>query len=138
MKKVCCWGTFDLLHEGHKEFLKKAKELGDHLIVIVIPDRSVLINKKRNPIHSQDERAEAVKNLEFVDEVIKNINFDDTLKNLEIIKPDLFVFGHDQNTEFEKRIKEFLQNNKINTYFVQLKEYAGGIHTSKIIKSDIS
>lgn len=67
-------GTFDLLHLGHVDFLKRAKKMGDRMIVGVIGDKNVK-SYKRKPIISCQERAEMLRNLSCVDFVIEDCPF---------------------------------------------------------------
>lgn len=71
MKKVLVGGCFDILHFGHIQFLKKAKKLGDYLVIALESDENVKKLKGINrPIHSQKQRKEILESLNFVDEVI--------------------------------------------------------------------
>lgn len=92
-KIVLCHGVFDLLHVGHIKHLKKAKELGDKLIVTITADKYV--NKgPGKPVFNQELRAEALSSIECVDHVA--INFNPTaIKPLSIIKPDIYCKGKD-------------------------------------------
>lgn len=69
-KVVLVGGCFDILHYGHIEFLKKAKAAGDYLIVALEPDESIMDYKRRLPTHNQQERAEILASLRYVDQVI--------------------------------------------------------------------
>ncbi len=70
-KKVIVGGCFDLLHYGHISFLKKAKDLGDQLIVLLESDEKVKkLKGDTRPIHNQNQRKEMLESLSFVDEVI--------------------------------------------------------------------
>lgn len=69
-KTVLVGGCFDLIHYGHLQFLKKAKEVGDYLIVALESDEFIKKKKKRDPIHSQGQRAEILASLDMVDLVI--------------------------------------------------------------------
>ena len=69
MKKVITYGTFDLLHIGHINFLRRAKALGDYLVVAVSTDNFNKIKGKKTII-PYEERGEIVKSLKFVDEII--------------------------------------------------------------------
>lgn len=70
-KIVLVGGCFDLLHYGHIAFLKKAKALGDYLVVALESDENVKRMKGKNrPIHSQKQRKEMLEALSCVDEVI--------------------------------------------------------------------
>ena len=70
-KKVIVGGCFDLLHYGHITFLKKAKDLGDTLIVLLESDEKVRrLKGDTRPIHNQNQRKEMLESLSCVDEVI--------------------------------------------------------------------
>jgi len=90
---VLCHGVFDLLHIGHIKHLKKAKSLGDVLIVTVTPNRYVNKGPHR-PVFDEELRMEALASLEFVDFVA--LNKLDTAENaIYLLKPDIYVKGKD-------------------------------------------
>jgi len=94
-KVVFTNGCFDILHVGHIRYLKKAKSLGDILVVGLNTDRSVRqIKGEKRPIVPQDERAELLAALEFVDYVVL---FDepDPLALIEKVKPTILAKGVD-------------------------------------------
>jgi FAD synthetase len=129
MKKVLCFGTFDILHKGHKEFLIDAKKKGDYLIVIVIHDDLVYVNKKRSPKNNQKTRALNLKKLKLADKIIGvSNNRDNNIKLIEKINPDIVVLGYDQKSGFLPLLKNELKKTK----FIRSKEFAGGIHTSNL------
>jgi len=133
MKKVLCWGTFDVLHKGHIDFLKDAKSMGDELIVIVISNESVYENKKRYPKNKQNSRAKALRKLGIVDKIISvQDNFETNLKLIASIKPGVIVFGHDQSTSIEKTLKNFLNSKKIHPEYHRSEVFAGGVHSSDL------
>ncbi|MBW1722209.1 MAG: D-glycero-beta-D-manno-heptose 1-phosphate adenylyltransferase [Deltaproteobacteria bacterium] len=88
-------GCFDLLHRGHVRYLSEARKLGDYLIVAVNSDRSVrAIKGPGRPVMPEEERAELLSALEFVDAVTL---FDEETP-LEVIRslmPDVLVKGGD-------------------------------------------
>ena len=103
---VAASGYFDPLHKGHIEYLKKSKNLGDVLIVIVNNDDQAKL-KKGFSFMSVDERVEIIKSLEFVDDVVIASDSDRTVcESLRQLKPDIFAKGGDQNvgTIPEKKI----------------------------------
>lgn len=69
MKKVLAHGTFDIFHYGHLRYLKKAKSLGDYLIVYVTSDNLAKKNGK-NPYFDENVRMEIISSLKCVDEVV--------------------------------------------------------------------
>ena len=98
-KIVAISGYFDPLHVGHIDLIKRARNLGNYLIVIVNSDEQVVLKKGRS-FMPQDERIEIMKSLKFVDKVILSIDKDRTVcKTLEMVKPDIFANGGDRITE---------------------------------------
>ena len=96
MKKVCISGYFDPLHVGHLEYINKAKELGDYLVVIVNNNSQCKLKKGKFFMDEKD-RVEIVKNLKSVDEVFLSVDKDKTVcKSLEKVKPSVFANGGDR------------------------------------------
>ena len=96
MKKVCISGYFDPLHVGHLEYINKAKELGDYLVVIVNNNFQCKLKKGKFFMDEKD-RLEIVKNLKSVDEVFLSVDKDRTVsKSLEKLKPSVFANGGDR------------------------------------------
>jgi rfaE bifunctional protein nucleotidyltransferase chain/domain len=88
-------GCFDILHVGHIRFLRRAKKLGDILVIGLNTDRSVkTIKGDKRPVVSEKERAEILAALEFVDYVVL---FDETdpFQLIQILKPHVLVKGAD-------------------------------------------
>jgi len=98
-KVVFTNGCFDILHVGHARYLYKARTLGDYLIVAVNSDRSVRgIKGPERPVVNQDERAEMVAALEFVDTVII-FDRDTPFEVIKYLMPDMLVKGGDWKPE---------------------------------------
>ena len=96
MKRVIVSGYFDPLHVGHIEYMKLAKELGDHLIVIVNNDEQAKL-KKGKSFMSHDDRMAIIKELKFVDEVFLSIDKDKSIcESIRALKPDIFAKGGDR------------------------------------------
>ena len=91
MKIVYTYGVFDLFHSGHVQLLKKAKALGDKLVVGVYTDE-VAASFKRQPVIPYEHRRAVIEALAFVDEVIIQDEYEPD-KNLHIIKPHILAKG---------------------------------------------
>lgn len=104
MKTVFTVGVYDMLHIGHILLFKKAKELGDRLVVAVQDGDCILKYKPgTNMIYTTEERCYMVSTIKYVDEVIV---YKDVDKDIQHIDFDIFVKGPDQNHEgFQRAVK---------------------------------
>ncbi|KSU60439.1 glycerol-3-phosphate cytidylyltransferase [[Bacillus] enclensis] len=100
MKKVITYGTFDLLHWGHINLLKRAKELGDHLTVAISSDEFNAIKNKKS-YHSFDNRKMILESIRYVDEVIAEENWEQKVTDVVNRDIDVFVMGDDWKGEFD-------------------------------------
>lgn len=101
MKKVITYGTFDLLHKGHINLLKRAKELGDYLIVGVTSDNFDRGRGKLNVRNNVLERVEAVKATGFADEVIIEDYLGQKIDDIQRYDIDVFAIGSDWEGKFD-------------------------------------
>lgn len=100
MKKVITYGTFDLLHSGHINILRRAKEMGDYLIVATSTDSfNALKNKKA--YHTYENRKLILEAIRYVDEVIPENTWDQKINDVKKHDVDLFVMGDDWKGEFD-------------------------------------
>lgn len=77
MKIIYTYGAFDILHLGHINLLKKAKELGDYLIVGIVGDNAIKkLKGKDRPLKDEKTRGGLIKEFKFVDEVIYQKGYD--------------------------------------------------------------
>ncbi|NDV46716.1 glycerol-3-phosphate cytidylyltransferase [Paludibacter sp. 221] len=108
MKRVITYGTFDLFHVGHENLLRRAKELGDYLIVGVTTENYDKERGKLNVHRSLMQRIEAVKATGFADEIIieeyEGQKIDDILKH----NVDVFAIGSDWTGKFDY-LKEYCE-----------------------------
>ena len=95
MKKVLVAGSFELLHSGHLNLFKQAKELGDFLVVIVARDSSVKKMKGRPAFVAENERLEIVSALKTVDKARLG-NLENQFLVLSEERPDVLLLGYDQ------------------------------------------
>lgn len=100
MKKVITYGTFDLFHIGHLNILKRAKELGDYLVVAVSSDKFNALKGKK-AYHSIEDRVEILKAIVFVDEVIVEENWEQKVSDIKEHNIDTFVMGNDWEGKFD-------------------------------------
>lgn len=100
MKRVITYGTFDLLHWGHINILKRAKEMGDYLIVAISTDEFNLLKHKQS-YHNFENRKLILEAVRYVDEVIAEDNWDQKIKDVQKYKIDKFVMGDDWKGEFD-------------------------------------
>ncbi len=107
MKRVLTYGTFDLLHYGHIRLLKRAKELGDYLIVAISTDEFNEIKQKK-AYHNFETRKEMLEAVRYVDLVIPEESWEQKQNDIEMYKVDTVVMGSDWagNEHFEA-LKEF-------------------------------
>lgn len=94
MKKIITYGTFDLLHYGHIELIRRAKELGDYLIVGVSTDEFNAI-KNKHAHFDYETRKRMVENLEYVDLVIPERTWDQKREDIIKYQIDELVMGSD-------------------------------------------
>lgn len=100
-RTVITFGTYDVFHVGHVRLLKRARELGDRLVVGVSSDALNISKKGRPPVYSQDERLEIVASLRDVDDVFVEESLD--LKREYILehKADILTMGDDWKGRFD-------------------------------------
>lgn len=100
MKKVITYGTFDLLHYGHINLLRRAKELGDYLIVGVSTDEFNSLKGKQS-CFSFEGRVRLVEAITYVDEVIPETCWEQKVNDIKEKGVDVFVMGDDWKGKFD-------------------------------------
>ncbi len=101
MKKVITYGTFDLLHYGHINLLKRAKEQGDYLIVAVSTDKFNWEEKQKKCYFSYEIRKQMLEAIRYVDEVIPEENWEQKKTDMHKYQIDTFVMGDDWKGKFD-------------------------------------
>ena len=119
----------DLFHYGHANFLRQAKQFGDHLIVGIHSDE-VVKEYKRTPILTMRERVDAVSSCRYVDEVISEAPLVVDLKWLNKHRIDLVVHGDD----FSEHMKQLCYKVPIDLGILRLVSYTARISTTEIIQ----
>lgn len=131
MKRVAVWGKFDKLHQGQLEFLRHAGGLGDELYVVVIPDEKVKENSGELPAKTAEARKRELIGLDFVTDVYIDC-LSDGLQSILALRPDVFTFGHDQKTQWEKQLQKYLPSQGLHPEYVYLGIYNNGTHAKDL------
>lgn len=101
MKRVITYGTFDVLHFGHINLLKRAKGLGDYLIVGLSTDEFNAIKGKKS-YYSYEQRKSILEGLRFVDLVIPENDWAQKENDIQKYQADIFVMGNDWEGKFDE------------------------------------
>jgi glycerol-3-phosphate cytidylyltransferase len=107
MKKVITYGTFDLLHYGHINLLKRAKEKGDYLIVGLSTNEFNQLKGKKC-YFSYEERKKLLESIRYVDLVIPENSWEQKINDIKEFKVDIFIIGDDWQGKFDY-LKEFCE-----------------------------
>ena len=100
MKRVITYGTFDLLHYGHINLLRRAKMLGDYLIVALSTDEFNAIKGKKS-YFSYEQRKVLLESVKYVDEVIPECSWEQKTDDIKKYRVDVFVIGDDWRGKFD-------------------------------------
>ena len=125
MKKIITYGTFDLLHYGHINLLKRAKQMGDYLIVCLSTDEFNKNSKNKECYFSYEIRKQLLESIRYVDLVIPENNWDQKIDDIKEFGINTFVMGDDWKGKFD-----FLKEYCEVIYLPRTKE----ISTTKIKK----
>ncbi len=101
MKKIITYGTFDLLHYGHIQLLKRAKAMGDYLIVGLSTDEFNWNEKQKECYFNYEERKMLLESLRYVDLVIPEENWEQKVNDIKEFRVDTFVMGNDWEGKFD-------------------------------------
>lgn len=128
MKRILTYGTFDLLHYGHIRILKRAKELGDYLVVALSTDEFNAIKGKK-AYHNYETRKKMLEAIRYVDLVIPENEWEQKLQDVKDYKIDVVVMGDDwAGSDKFDYLKEYCE--------IAYLERTPGISTSQI-KNDL-
>ncbi|MBD5115649.1 MAG: glycerol-3-phosphate cytidylyltransferase [Ruminococcaceae bacterium] len=108
MKRVITYGTFDLIHYGHINLLKRARELGDYLIVVLSTDEFNWNEKQKKCYFSYEKRKQLLEAIRYVDLVIPENNWEQKISDVQLYKADVFVMGDDWTGKFDF-LKEYCE-----------------------------
>lgn len=113
MKRVITYGTFDLLHYGHINLLRRAKQYGDYLIVALSTDDFNWNQKRKKCYFSFDKRKALLEAIRYVDLVIPEESWDQKVTDVREYHIDTFVMGDDWKGEFD-----FLQDEGVDVVYL--------------------
>lgn len=101
MKRVITYGTFDLLHYGHINLLRRAKEQGDYLVVALSTDEFNFKKKKEKCYFSYEKRKQLLEAIRYVDLVIAEESWDQKITDIKEYQIDTFIMGNDWTGKFD-------------------------------------
>ena len=125
MKRILTYGTFDLLHYGHINLLRRAKKYGDYLIVALSTDEFNL-EKSKKSYFDYNKRKSLLEAIRYVDLVIPEENWNQKINDMHEYHIDTFVMGDDWKGKFD-----FLKDEGVNVVYLPR---TPEISTSKIKK----
>lgn len=129
MKKVITYGTFDLLHYGHINLLRRAKSLGDYLIVGLSTDEFNNKEKNKECYFDFENRKLLLDAVRYVDLVVPEENWEQKISDIQKYNIDVFVIGDDWKGKFD-----YLKDLGVEVVYLSRTEE---ISTSKI-KNDLN
>ncbi len=136
MKKVMVFGTFDLLHPGHRYFLKQAKKLGDYLITVVARDTTVKIIKGRLPRQNEKQRFKIIKFYGLADKVILG-HKRDKYYVIKKYRPQIIALGYDQISFTDQLANKLEEFGLLKTKVIKLKSYQPEKFKSSKLKNNV-
>lgn len=113
VRRVITYGTFDLLHYGHINLLRRAKQYGDYLIVALSTDDFNWNQKRKKCYFSFDKRKALLEAIRYVDLVIPEESWDQKVTDVREYHIDTFVMGDDWKGEFD-----FLQDEGVDVVYL--------------------
>ena len=113
MKRVITYGTFDLLHYGHINLLRRAKALGDYLIVALSTDEFNWVEKHKRCYFSYEQRKQLLEAIRYVDLVIPEESWAQKKTDASEYHIDTFVIGDDWTGKFD-----FLEDQGVEVVYL--------------------
>jgi glycerol-3-phosphate cytidylyltransferase len=132
-KIIITAGSFDLCHAGHINILKKAKRLGNYLIVCLSTDKLIKEHKEFFPILTYEQRKKVLEAIKYVDKVVPQTKLID-IKQFKELKADIFVIGNDWKNRNDVDGLVWLIKNKKVRFIPYTKELSTTKIKNKIVK----
>lgn len=118
-KRVLAFGCFDIVHAGHLHYLKKAKALGNELVVIVARDSTMKKEKGRAPLFSEKERLSIISGIKFVDKALLG-HEGNRFAIVKELSPDIIALGYDQKPS-DEAVRKALERIGVNARVARIK-----------------
>ena len=122
MKRAMVFGSFDIIHPGHLSFLRQARRKGRWLIASVARDSFIQTEKKREPVHSEQERITQILETGIVKEAYLADKQIGTYATLRKAKPDVICLGHDQE-RLQANLEEWMKKERLTIPIYVLKPF---------------
>ena len=129
MRRVITYGTFDLLHYGHINLLKRAKEYGDYLIVALSTDEFNWNSKQKKCFFGYDQRKKLLEAIRYVDLVIPEENWEQKRSDMHEYHIDTFVMGDDWTGKFD-----FLREEGVEVIYLPRTPEISTTHIKETLK----
>lgn len=133
--KVIAFGTFDIFHKGHENFLTQAKKYGDFLTVVIGRDKIVKKIKGKLPRNNERIRRKKIQESGLADGVILG-HLTDMYASIKKEKPDVIALGYDQTAFVDKLASQLLELGLKDVKIKRLKSYRPGIYKSSKINKN--
>lgn len=131
--RVMAFGTFDIFHEGHKNYLKQARKHGEQLIVIVARDKNVRKAKGHLPKNDERARLAAVQASGLANEAVLG-HSDDRYEVLKKYKPDVIALGYDQKADVSELREKIFAFGLKDVKILRLAAYRPEVYKSSKLK----
>lgn len=133
MRKVMVFGSFDVLHDGHRSLFKQARRHGERLVVIIARDTTYERLRGYRPLHNEYERLKNVAQEPLVDEAFLG-DARDPYRALRQHRPDVVCLGYDQDAFVEHLASKLLSFGLRSTSIVRLDPYRAEHFKSSLLK----
>lgn len=129
MRRVITYGTFDLLHYGHINLLRRAKELGDYLIVCLSTDEFNALKGKK-AFFTYEQRKMLLEAIRYVDLVIPETSWEQKVNDVKEYHVDIFVIGDDWKGKFD-----FLKEQGVEVVYLERTKEISTTNIKKTLKN---
>ncbi|MFU0880976.1 adenylyltransferase/cytidyltransferase family protein [Kluyvera cryocrescens] len=129
MRNIITFGTFDVFHVGHLNILRRAKSLGDRLIVGVSSDALNFRKKNRYPIYVEQDRLSIIQGIRYVDDVFLEESLELKASYIKKYAADVLVMGDDWQGKFDSL------SSLVNVVYLQRTPSVSTTSVIEVIKS---